>query len=337
MGKPLSRGASARAPSRWSSPTSARRRTRAPRIASPNVGPAHGLPAARVLRPRDAQACRRPRSRRSRAQILDARISRASRSCSTRAVSSRASSPTATSRPLVVEIRGDKLEELDAQAKAVAEVARTRSRRARRPLVAADRVPRNPRRDAIARRPAWSASRARAAARRRSKRRSATSTRRASGSTRTMASRTTSSLYDADAGPRHPARSAHAPRARQRPRASRVTLGAYGEVRRSVGPIAVERNQLAARRARPHADRGARHRHRRGDLEARSQRDPRTRAVGFSFVGQVRADANDVLGPRPRARSRGDGRVHDHGVAVQVAAAAVRHALHDPGARSSGS
>ena len=49
----------------------------------------------------------------------------ASRSCSTPAASSPASSPTATSAPLVVEVRGDNLDELDAQAQAVAEVART--------------------------------------------------------------------------------------------------------------------------------------------------------------------------------------------------------------------
>ena len=94
--------------------------------------------------------------------------------------------------PLVVEVRSDNLAELDEQAKAVAEVARTvpgvRDVRVSLP----ERLPGDPR-GHQARRGGHGRVSAREPRRRpRSTRRSATSTPRASGSTRTTASRTTS-------------------------------------------------------------------------------------------------------------------------------------------------
>jgi multidrug efflux pump subunit AcrB len=66
-----------------------------------------------------------------------------------------------------------------------------------------------------------------------------------------------------------------------------VSLGAYGKIRRSLGPIAVERNQLA-RAAHvlmqtEGRDIGSVAR----DLERALAADPRTRGIRFDFVGQV--------------------------------------------------
>jgi multidrug efflux pump subunit AcrB len=80
----------------------------------------------------------------------------------------------------------------------------------------------------------------------------------------------------------------------------------------------------------PHADRGARHRLGRGRPPARA---PPRRAHPARRVAVRRSGgphAHDVRRPRPRPRPGGDGGVHDHGVAVQVAAVAVRHAVHHP-------
>jgi multidrug efflux pump subunit AcrB len=66
-----------------------------------------------------------------------------------------------------------------------------------------------------------------------------------------------------------------------------VPLGAYGNVRRSLGPIAIERNQLQ-RAAHIYAqmegrDIGSAAQ----DLEAKLAADPRTRNIHFDYVGQV--------------------------------------------------
>jgi multidrug efflux pump subunit AcrB len=66
-----------------------------------------------------------------------------------------------------------------------------------------------------------------------------------------------------------------------------VPLGAYGHIRRAVGPIAIERNQLS-RAAHvlmqtEGRDIGSTAR----EIERRLEADPRTRGVTFSFVGQV--------------------------------------------------
>ena len=66
-----------------------------------------------------------------------------------------------------------------------------------------------------------------------------------------------------------------------------VPLGAYGSVRRELGPIAVERNHLQrvahVLMQTEGRDIGSTAR----DLEAKLRQDPRTRAIDFSFVGQV--------------------------------------------------
>ena len=109
-----------------------------------------------------------------------------------------------------------------------------------------------------------------------------------------------------------------------------VTLGAYANVRRSLGPIADRAQPAPARGARADADRGPRHRQRRRELEQRLKPDPRTRDLKVDFVGQVELMRTTFSGLGVAIGSGGHGGVHDHGVAVQVAASAVRHAVHDP-------
>src|SRR5207253_7292022 len=66
-----------------------------------------------------------------------------------------------------------------------------------------------------------------------------------------------------------------------------VTLGAYSTIRRSLGPIAVERNHLHrvahVMMQTEGRDIGSAAR----ELEERLHADPRTRDIDFSFVGQV--------------------------------------------------
>jgi multidrug efflux pump subunit AcrB len=66
-----------------------------------------------------------------------------------------------------------------------------------------------------------------------------------------------------------------------------VTLGAYATIRRSLGPIAVERNHLQrvahVMMQTEGRDIGSAAR----ELEAKLRADPRTRGIRFSFVGQV--------------------------------------------------
>lgn len=66
-----------------------------------------------------------------------------------------------------------------------------------------------------------------------------------------------------------------------------VTLGAYGQVRRSLGPIAIERNQLervaTVYMQTERRDIGSAA----AELEERLHRDPRTANLPFRFVGQV--------------------------------------------------
>ncbi len=66
-----------------------------------------------------------------------------------------------------------------------------------------------------------------------------------------------------------------------------MTLGAYATIRRSVGPIAIERNHLSrvahVMMQTEGRDIGSAAR----DLEERLHADPRTRDIAFRFVGQV--------------------------------------------------
>jgi multidrug efflux pump subunit AcrB len=66
-----------------------------------------------------------------------------------------------------------------------------------------------------------------------------------------------------------------------------VTLGSYGQIRRSVGPIAVERNQLQRAAHVLMQAEGRDIGSIASDLERALHDDPRTRSVRFNFVGQV--------------------------------------------------
>jgi multidrug efflux pump subunit AcrB len=66
-----------------------------------------------------------------------------------------------------------------------------------------------------------------------------------------------------------------------------VALGAYGSVRRSVGPIAVERNQLQRAAHVFMQTEGRDIGSVAQDIEAALRADPRTRDIRFGFVGQV--------------------------------------------------
>ena len=66
-----------------------------------------------------------------------------------------------------------------------------------------------------------------------------------------------------------------------------VPLGAYGHIRRSTGPIAIERNQLQRAAHVLMQTEGRDIGTAAAELERRLERDPRTRNVHFSYVGQV--------------------------------------------------
>ena len=66
-----------------------------------------------------------------------------------------------------------------------------------------------------------------------------------------------------------------------------VTLGAYATIARSVGPIAVERNQLARAAHVYMQTEGRDLGGAAAELESKLRADPRTRALEWSFVGQV--------------------------------------------------
>ena len=110
-----------------------------------------------------------------------------------------------------------------------------------------------------------------------------------------------------------------------------VTLGAYGKVRRSLGPIAIERNHLQrvahVLMQTERRDIGSAA----AELERRLHQDPTNARHPLQLRRPGRPDAHDVLGSRPRRRSGDHGGVHDHGLAVQVAPAAVHHVVHHPG------
>jgi multidrug efflux pump subunit AcrB len=66
-----------------------------------------------------------------------------------------------------------------------------------------------------------------------------------------------------------------------------VTLGAYGRVRRSLGPIAIERNQLERVATVYMQTEGRDLGSTAADLEAKLRDDPRTASLRYHFVGQV--------------------------------------------------
>jgi multidrug efflux pump subunit AcrB len=74
---------------------------------------------------------------------------------------------------------------------------------------------------------------------------------------------------------------------RVEPRGRAVTLGAYANVRRSVGPIAIERNQLQRVATVLMQTEGRDIGTAAAELERRLREDPRTRNIHWRFVGQV--------------------------------------------------
>ena len=75
-----------------------------------------------------------------------------------------------------------------------------------------------------------------------------------------------------------------------------VVLGAYGVVRRSVGPIAIERNQLQRAAHVLMQTEGRDIGTAAAELEQKLKVDPRTRSVAFNFVGQVELMNNTFAG-----------------------------------------
>jgi multidrug efflux pump subunit AcrB len=75
-----------------------------------------------------------------------------------------------------------------------------------------------------------------------------------------------------------------------------VPLGAYGQVRRSVGPIAIERNQLQRAAHILMQTEGRDIGTAADELERKLKSDPRTHNVDFSYVGQVQLMRNTFSG-----------------------------------------
>ena len=130
---------------------------------------------------------------------------------------------------------------------------------------------------------------------------------------------------------------------RRRPQRSRTHSRPHRRQRRSGHSRGICSDPTCAgsnrSRAQPPATGGARH-----DADRRTRhRERRTRARGEAarrspdawhrllLRGSSRPHAHDVLGSRLGGRAGHHGRLHDHGVPVQVPAIAFHHALHDPG------
>jgi multidrug efflux pump subunit AcrB len=75
-----------------------------------------------------------------------------------------------------------------------------------------------------------------------------------------------------------------------------VPLGAYGHVRRSTGPIAIERNQLQRAAHVLMQTEGRDIGSAAAEIERRLEQDPRTRGIEFSYVGQVELMRNTFGG-----------------------------------------
>ncbi len=299
MGKALSQRAARGHRRDGASPTSARRRTRAAPSSAPTSARTRASCALAVLGRRGAQALAGARSPIESREILTQRVSRASRCCSTPAASSPASSPTATSR---------RSSSRCAATTSTSSTSRpARSPRSRAPSPASATCASSLQIDypeihvdtdreeaglvGVTARDGG-ADDARGDARQHQHAR-------ASGSTRSNGqSYYVVTSYDG-------ARVTDTKRARRRCRCASSADGQAGRCSAPTAtsaarsaPIAVERNHLAARRARPHADRGARHRHRRAtDLDAGAREATRARATSTtSFVGQVELMRTHVLG-----------------------------------------
>jgi multidrug efflux pump subunit AcrB len=78
--------------------------------------------------------------------------------------------------------------------------------------------------------------------------------------------------------------------------ADAVTLGSYGKVWRSIGPVAVERNQLERASHVEMQTEGRDIGSAASDLEAKLRTDPATRGIRFDWVGQVALMRNTFSG-----------------------------------------
>ncbi len=111
-----------------------------------------------------------------------------------------------------------------------------------------------------------------------------------------------------------------------------VKLSSYGHIRRSVGPIVVERNALQRVAHLLMQTEGRDIGSAAAELE-RKLREGRSANPqrGRGLRRPSGSHANDLRRFGRRHLPRNHGRVHDHGIAVQIASPSIRHALHDPG------
>lgn len=196
--------------------------------------------------------------------------------------------------PLVVEVRGDNLAELDAQARAVAEVARTVPG-VRDIRVSLENDYPEVRVDTVREEAGLVGVTARSAAQ--------TTLEATLGNINTPSvwidpsngqSYYVVTYYDGKAIPDPNALSEIPVRMSQDGKA--VPLGAYGRIRRSVGPIAIERNQLQRAAHVLMQTEGRDIGSAAAEIEKRLKDDPRTRGIDFSYVGQVELMRNTFSG-----------------------------------------
>ena len=187
--------------------------------------------------------------------------------------------------PLVVEVRGDNLEALEANARAVAEVARTvKGVRDIFPTLQLDypevRVETDREEASLVSVDARAAAQATLEATVGNINSPSVWVDGSNGqSYYVVTSLDPSSVPDPDALTRVPVRIGE--------NGAAITLGAYGKIRRSTGPIAIERNQLQRAAHILMQTEGRDLGSAAADLEQKLKTDPRTRNIPFDFVGQV--------------------------------------------------
>ena len=254
----------------------------------PERGPAHGVHPARARRIRRSASSRQREIADRIREILGQATTRAWSSCSGRAASSPSVFSNGYIAPLVVEVRGENLERARrASARQSPRWRATVPGRARRPGVAADRLPGGPRRH----RP-----RGGRAGRRERARTVAQTTLEA-----TLGNINTPSVWiDPNNGQSYYVVTYYDGARRRRTRtrwcsspcasiamAKPVTLGAYGNIRRSVGPVAIERNQLERAAHVLMQTEGRDIGSAADELEQRSARTRAPANLTVDFVGQV--------------------------------------------------
>jgi multidrug efflux pump subunit AcrB len=109
-----------------------------------------------------------------------------------------------------------------------------------------------------------------------------------------------------------------------------VTLGAYATARRAVGPLMVERNSMerAGHMLMQTKDRDIGSAAK--ELEQRLKSDPAHEEPPVAVRGRGGPHAQDLFGSGPGHQSGHHAGLHDHGLAVQIPAAALRDAVHYP-------